>query len=312
MIRLAVAGLDDSLRRALAGRLPSTRLEPFTLGAESTSESVEESSDRTLAAFFAPAHPPDDAPSQFIRSAERFLRDGWTVTVEAGAAAMMASGLTEDAWDRFLNVAGGRFSVRNLSRYLPSRQLIRQQIEAGKLGLPALVRSHRWSGSVRSSRPENVVPPELIVEIDVAQWMMGSSAEVVYAAQSDGGDAVQIHLGFPNGGMALLDWGRLPQGDGYSSLSVIGAAGSAVADDHSNRQLRFAGGPAQTCLADETLRGVALLLEDFLTVATSVSEGGPDSERLRPTGDAWGDAVRVGRAAARSLETNRPIRREAV
>ena len=34
--------------------------------------------------------------------------------------------------------------VINPDRFLPSRQLIRQQIEAGKLGEVGLIRIHRW------------------------------------------------------------------------------------------------------------------------------------------------------------------------
>ena len=40
---------------------------------------------------------------------------------------------------------------------------------------------------------------------------------------------VQLHLGFANGGMALIDHAQtLPPGEGYYSLSLIGSKGAAM------------------------------------------------------------------------------------
>ena len=45
--------------------------------------------------------------------------------------------------------------------------------------------------------------------------------------------------------MAMIDIStRLPEGDDYYSLSLVGANGSAYADDHYNMQLLYNGGPA--------------------------------------------------------------------
>ena len=53
-------------------------------------------------------------------------------------------------------------------------------------------------------------------------------------------DYVQIHLGFPGGGMAIIDYSTsLPQGPGYYFLSMIGSKGAAYADDHNNVNLRY-------------------------------------------------------------------------
>jgi hypothetical protein len=41
--------------------------------------------------------------------------------------------------------AGVQLAILNPDRFLPSRQLIRQQIDAGRLGEPGLVRIHRWA-----------------------------------------------------------------------------------------------------------------------------------------------------------------------
>ena len=56
-------------------------------------------------------------------------------------------------------------------------------------------------------------------------------------------DAAVVHLGFPDGGMAVLDvTTALPDGEGYWSLQLIGADGAVYADDQHNMQLLYAGG----------------------------------------------------------------------
>jgi predicted dehydrogenase len=76
---------------------------------------------------------------------------------------------------------------------------------------------------------------------------------------------VQLHLGFPNGGMALIDhsW-TLPPGDSYFSLSLIGSTGAAYADDHHNRQLLFQGGPPRAILTREGNTCRLGMLQEFV------------------------------------------------
>lgn len=272
MIRLAVAGVDDATLRDLGRRLQPVRLVRWP---------CEEAD---AAAILGPC----DAARRDLSAASPSLRP----LLVCGDVA--AAGLPSDS-------SGGGIRVRNLDRSLPSRQLIRQQLDAGKLGTPALVRSHRWTSCAAVT--SNRLPSGLLIDIDVAQWLMGSPAELVYAAKSVGGEAIQIHLGFVAGGMALLDWGRIPEGEEYRSLSVLGSSGAAYADDHANRQLVFGGGPARTRVADEMLRGMANLLADFVKEL----DGNRVCEKVNA---AWHDAVRVGGAAMRSLKTGQAIRRE--
>ena len=126
--------------------------------------------------------------------------------------------------------ANAHLSIVNPDRYLPSRQLIRQQLDAGKLGEPGLIRIHRWEPTIAAQGRD----------LDLVLWYMGKSPTVVYAIETPA--FTQVHLGFPNGAMALLDHAHcLPVGDTYYCLSLIGSAGAAYADDHQNVQLVYSG-----------------------------------------------------------------------
>ncbi len=145
--------------------------------------------------------------------------------------------------------------VVNPDRFLPSRQLIRQQLDAGKLGDVGLVRVHRWEPNL--SHDDGGLPTGLLRDLDLVLWLVGKLPDAIHAVeQSDSsGKSIQLHLGFPGGAMALIDFSsQLPNGDGYQSLSVIGSAGAAYDDDHQNMQLVFRGGQAQAVRAEETGR----------------------------------------------------------
>lgn len=133
-----------------------------------------------------------------------------------------------DAWSAQVR-SGQQFGIVNRDRYLPSRQLIRQQIERN-LGTPGLIRLHRWAATLSE--------PPLLSDLDLVTWLMGQMPNVVYASKADG--LLHAHLGFPGGGMALLSHAAGPHlAAGYTSLSVIASSGAAHAEDHANRQLHF-------------------------------------------------------------------------
>jgi hypothetical protein len=120
--------------------------------------------------------------------------------------------LTEDALEMAAVVPPAY--VLNRERYLPSRLLIRQQLE--RLGEVGLVRLHRWSA----------VPVPPTRDLDVV--LMGRRLAFpmrTHTLRSESG-LLQIHLGFPGGGMALIAHASgLAYADGYSSLSVIASGG---------------------------------------------------------------------------------------
>ena len=315
MVRLAIAGLEDATLAALAARSQPAQVEPWSRASGRTSSEA----DTPQASVFL-GRPTiagsAGASGECDRSIEDALRAGRWVLVEPQSTAACLSAAAIDAWERLAISSGGRLTIRNLERNLPSRTLIRQQLDAGKFGAAGLIRGHRWTPATsRSVGGAISVPAALVADIDVAQWLMGRSAELVYAAAPAGGEALQLHLGFPAGGMALLDWARLPDGDGYSSLSLIGSAGAAYADDHSNRQLAFRGGAPRAILADERLQGMTQLLRGFAKDITTPQAAAPSpsatSAAARDSATAdWFGAVRLAAAAERSLETNRAVRLE--
>jgi predicted dehydrogenase len=128
-------------------------------------------------------------------------------------------------------------------RFLPSIQAIWQSLDAGELGEPGLLRVHRWVDD-RGGELNQL----LVREIDLANFLFGRPPETVYAVARENGESprfVQVHLGFTDGGMAMIDISTcLPEGDNYYSLSLIGTDGSVYADDHHNMQLLYSGGPA--------------------------------------------------------------------
>jgi predicted dehydrogenase len=169
----------------------------------------------------------------------------------------------------------------NPDRLLPSRRLIRQQLEAGRLGEPGLVRSHHWTSD--GGDPFDAIRHD----VDVAIWLIGRAPNVVYAIARAG--SCQLHLGFPGGPMALIERATdLPAGDGYRSLSVIGSCGAAYADDHQNVQLLYRGGPARAVLVPETSR-----------MPSAVVDGAPDDNRERAA--LVVEAARESAAAGRAV-----------
>ncbi|MCP4903899.1 MAG: hypothetical protein GY910_02880 [bacterium] len=78
--------------------------------------------------------------------------------------------------------------------------------------------------------------------------------------------------------MAVLDFSdRLPEGQGYDSLSMIGSSGAAYSDDHHNTHLLFAGGnPA--ALIDDCGEGLVHEVQGFVEAVTGEETPGIDSE----------------------------------
>lgn len=158
--------------------------------------------------------------------------------------------LTEDALEMAAVVPPAY--VLNRERYLPSRLLIRQQLE--RLGEVGLVRLHRWSAAP--------VPPTR--DLDVVLWVVGWPPDAHHTLRGESG-LLQIHLGFPGGGMALIAHASgLAYADGYSSLSVIASGGAAYADDHTSRQQHYTNGTVQSVRAGEDIPSWASMLQHWV------------------------------------------------
>ncbi len=156
--------------------------------------------------------------------------------------------------------AGVCLMVGQALRFTPSLRTVKESLAAGQLGDPGLVRIHSWKatddeknrGHIDDSEPAagaGLLLARVSREVDLACWLFDTRPDAVYAVESEaarprsgGLPYLQLHLGFADGGMALIDSQTLPEGDGYFSLSLIGSTGAAYADGHHNMQLLYAGG----------------------------------------------------------------------
>lgn len=198
-------------------------------------------------------------------------------------------------------VSGVQLALLNPDRYLPSRQLIRRQVGC-TLGEPGLIRMHRWLPGSNSDE----LSEHLLRDLDLIYWLAGRSPDRVFALESHAGGApgrfLQVHLGFPGGGMALHDLtSRLPAGEGYSSLSVIAANGAAYADDHHNVQLVFQGKRPQALRTDERARQHAAMIQETIDNVLSNRDCVSSLAEWRTAwaiADAVGQSIASGQAVA--------------
>jgi predicted dehydrogenase len=282
MIRLAIGDLNEPMRRELSSRLRGAALVP-------SANDLPQACD--AAVLFGPLSDDGAAVVGCLRAGKPVL-----LTAEALAASETLRSLAEVA-----SQAGVPLVVANLDRYLPSRQLIRLQLDAGKLGEPGLIRLHRWETPVTETRGPDDLPVSLLCDLDLVLWYFGKSPDRVYAVAQA---AMQVHLGFPGGGMALLDnTHRMPAGDGYHSLSLIGSAGAAYADDHQNVQILYRRGHPEAVLADEWKPAYFALMQDFVDVLSA----GRDLSARFP---AWGAVLAVAAAVRTSLRERRAVEPE--
>ncbi len=262
MIRLAVHGANEIRWRAVASRLRGVALDVAgTLPCD--------------AALFC-----EDRDDEI----EACLRAGKHVLLSPGGRWSKAR---LQALASIANASNVQFIVANPDRYLPSRKLIRQQLDAGKLGVPGLIRVHRWEPAPTQE--------SVFRDLDLVLWYFGNSPNVVYAVQH------VIHLGFPGGGMALLDHAHgIPDGDGCYYLSLIGSSGAAYADDHQNRQLVFQGEAPRAIRTGEGDVQWSAMLQAFvdpLTPNNSVREF-PSWQRVWDVADAAEESLKSKQAVA--------------
>jgi predicted dehydrogenase len=197
-------------------------------------------------------------------------------------------------------------------RFLPAVQAVKKSLESGQLGAAGLLRIHRWL-----PRTAHGAFGMLAAEIDLAVWLFGHPPDSVYAVSRDeAGGYVQVHLGFPDGAMALIDVAAtLPAGDDYYSLSLIGAAGAAYADDHHNMHLLYRGGRPAAMRSEQTTVHRTAVLREFVAAIQIGREAAllltsfplpPGEGRVRGTA-AVEAALRAADAARRAIETGRAL-----
>jgi predicted dehydrogenase len=192
----------------------------------------------------------------------------------------------------------------SLLRFLPSVKTVKESLAKGQLGELGLLRMHCWE-----SDPSRTVARSLLSEIDLTCLLFEQLPTLVYASSrkpaetpnSASQDYTQIHLGFPTGGMALLDHAfALPARDDYFSLSLIGSSGAAYADDHHNMQLLYTRGHPAALKTGQGDLAMLAQLQEFVTAIVESRDPRPGIIELR-------HAIEVHAAVTESIATGRAV-----
>ena len=312
-VRLALVGTPDDavVWRDAAQRLrgglftvavdTNTKVAAEAVGVASVAASLEDAlkthGDEFDAAVICSSHHHNPAVARLAADAGKHL------LVEAP----VAQTLTEaEATIAACHRAGVCFAVGQTLRFYPGNQTILDRISTGKLGEPGLWRVHRWREKQGGAEP--TLLERIYGDVDLALCVFGSQPTEVYALGCPSADQaasyVQLHFGFPAGGMAVLDFsGTLPPGPGYDSASLIGSTGAAYADDHHNTHLLYRGGNPAALISDQ---GSGHVLDDLQAFVDATGE-----KREAPVGgDACIRAHQVIEAVLRSLETGQVLRKQ--
>lgn len=184
-------------------------------------------------------------------------------------------------------------------RFMPSQVAVKDALSAGKLGDPGLLRIHVWLKA--EAEAGELLMTRAVAGLDLAAWMFSGPPTEIYAIGRTG--YAQVHLGFPQGGMAMIDYAlTLQGGDDYFSLSLIGSTGAAYADDHHNRNLLFSGGVTHAIETNQGCFGHIGQLREFVAAI---------DEKRQPsaTGEDGKVALEVAEAAVISLEKGSAMKR---
>src|SRR5207245_3522260 len=113
---------------------------------------------------------------------------------------------------------------------------------------------------------------------------------------------LHVHLGFPEGAMALVGYACVPSAAGYAALTLIGSQGAAYVDDHDNMQIVFGASSAAATPTDEGVVALAAAVQSFFEAAATGT---------RTPGElgGWYEVLDVGEAVLHSLRERRVIHR---
>ncbi len=154
----------------------------------------------------------------------------------------------------------------HIARFRPAIAQVQSALETRKLGEPGLLRIHCWN-------PHSNLATLLRQELDLALWLFGHPPRTLYSVARPG--YRQVHAGFTDGGMALIDVDAAPPGDSeYYTLSLIGSTGAAWSDDHHNMNLLMQSNGINAVPMTEANTAMAAMIDHF---AVSLREGCPFS-----------------------------------
>jgi myo-inositol 2-dehydrogenase/D-chiro-inositol 1-dehydrogenase len=215
--------------------------------------------------------------------------------------------------------AGVRLFPAHVVRYFPDYAALRDEVQAGRVGEPAVLRFVRggeaprtgtWFHDVNSGG--GIVRDQMIHDLDQALWMAGDIVRV-YATQSapagdaDAPDAVTAHVVLTHAGGALSHvqgtWGArgLPF---RTSADIAGAAGTLALDSAPTASRvdipSVHAGDGYLPPPSPTESPYTAQLRDY---AAAIAEG----RDARVTPDDGLRAVAVAEAAMESLRTGRPV-----
>ncbi len=239
---------------------------------------------------------------------ERAASAGKHVLLDARAAKAAADVEAFDAASRESRI---RVMIGQPSRYLPSVRTVKECVDSGNLGQPGLLHIHRWAPLNNDKQFDETLVSRIVAEIDLARWLFDDSPSEVYAvcravamSGAPSPDYMQVHLGFEDGGMAMIDCAKsLPTGQGYYSLSLIGSTGAAYADDHHDMQLLYRGGPSVAVKTDLGQLHLLAQLQDFVNCIRDNRAPPATIADLRA-------AIEVLEAAIKSTQSGRAIHRD--
>ncbi len=183
-----------------------------------------------------------------------------------------------------------RLMVGHELRHRSDVKPVQEALTSGRIGKPGLLRIHHWKRSL----PDGsmcLVDRMLDKQLDLACWLFGHPPEIAFCRRqgraidrrgADRFDFVQIHLGFPDQGMALIDVSHSEDiGANYSTLSLIGSTGAAYADDHHNTQLLIQADGCRGQTTEETHVPLQSQLQDFVDAIVENREPRIDVDALR-------------------------------
>ncbi|MDP6893041.1 MAG: Gfo/Idh/MocA family oxidoreductase [Verrucomicrobiota bacterium] len=212
----------------------------------------------------------DDLFSQETAAFDAVVIDADSATAESVAKTVVDLGKPVlvgaiSQWVATIGEANALLMPAHPWRFIPSIQAVKRSVDDGKLGVPGLLRIHRWHPSSPGKAP---ISERLMPDVDLACWLFGDTPESVWSLQSAANeDYLQFHLGFTNGGMAIIDLSAsLPSGGDYYSLTMIGGTGAAYADDHHNMNLLYSGGQPNAIRTNQGHIELVQQLQEFVDV----------------------------------------------
>ncbi|HAT18886.1 MAG TPA: hypothetical protein DCS85_01900 [Verrucomicrobiales bacterium] len=159
-------------------------------------------------------------------------------------------------------------------RFAPNVIPVEESRSQGQLGEPGLLRIHYWL--TRKECPRTVA----FHQVDLAHWFFSSPPDSGYCHA--GQNYLLIHLGYPDGGMALVDIAtNRPGHSDYHSMHLIGSRGAAYADDHENTHLLLGKAGATALIQPvNAVLTIQNMLEEFVA---GIRESRPWSVNLQDT-----------------------------